>query len=138
MATGAAPNDPIFWPIHPLFEKAWQGLRLSPKYAQQDVAWKNHASSECNGTDFDGAGGITPFESLFDDDGQPYTNRELWHLFKPDGDDIPCELCLEGVRANVSALVQRSYSKVVQYNESNSVKRICLNVHIHKVYCIAF
>ena len=86
MATGAAPNDPIFWPIHPLFEKAWQVIRMSPKFASEDVAWKNHASSECNGTDFDAR---TPFKSLFDNNEERYTNEQLWHLFKPDGDDIP-------------------------------------------------
>ena len=89
MATGAAPNDPIFWPIHPIFEKAWQVIRLSPHFEGADVEWDNQASASCNGTDFDGSGGLTPFESLFDDDGQRYTNEDLWHLFKPDGDDIP-------------------------------------------------
>jgi hypothetical protein len=34
-------------------------------------------------------GGLTPFESLFDEDGERYTNEDLWHLLKPDGDDIP-------------------------------------------------
>ena len=89
MATGAAPNDPIFWPIHPIFEKAWQVIRLSPHFKDANVTWDNQASSSCNGTDFSGAGGLTPFESLFDEDGERYTNEDLWHLLKPDGDDIP-------------------------------------------------
>ena len=52
MATGAAPNDPIFWPIHPLFEKAWQVLRLAPAFEGFNTTWVNKlaSGSTCHGT----------------------------------------------------------------------------------------
>jgi hypothetical protein len=90
MGAGAAPNDPIFWPIHPIFDKSWQALRLSPKFSDADMVWNNTAASaSCNGTGWGGADGLTPFASLFDDDDRRYTNEELWELFTPDGDAIP-------------------------------------------------
>ena len=41
MSTGAAITDPLFWMIHPIFEKAWQLLRLAPRYAHYDMTWRN-------------------------------------------------------------------------------------------------
>lgn len=32
MSTGASPMDPIFWVLHPMFEKAMHILWLSPLY----------------------------------------------------------------------------------------------------------
>ena len=29
-ATGAAANDPLFWPMHPIFDKMTQALRMAP------------------------------------------------------------------------------------------------------------
>lgn len=91
-ATGAAPNDPLFWPMHPIFEKAWQVLRLSSSYAHLNLTWNNEASANCEG----GTGWheTLPFGDLFDGvvgmgDNGGYTNAQLWDLFTPDGDTIP-------------------------------------------------
>lgn len=35
MAGGASPSDPIFWVLHPMFEKALHILELSPKYRKK-------------------------------------------------------------------------------------------------------
>ena len=91
-ATGAAPNDPLFFPMHPIFEKAWQLLRLSPAYAHLNMSWDNVAPSNCEG----GTGwhDKLPFADLFDNvtgvgEMGAYTNSQLWELFEPAGDHIP-------------------------------------------------
>lgn len=46
MATGASPLDPIFWVLHPAFEKALHILELSPSYRDTyDMTW---VDSPCN------------------------------------------------------------------------------------------
>ena len=45
MSTGASPLDPIFWVLHPAFEKAFHILELAPGYRDTyDMEWVN---SEC-------------------------------------------------------------------------------------------
>lgn len=40
MSTGASPMDPIFWVLHPAFEKATHILYLSPRYRDTyDFSW---------------------------------------------------------------------------------------------------
>ena len=93
MGTGAAANDPLFWVMHPLFEKAWQVLRLAPAFEGFNTTWVNKlaSGSTCNGT---GWREETPFSDLFDAGpaGKPpagrYTNEQLWALFDPLGDDL--------------------------------------------------
>ena len=105
-ATGAAPNDPIFWPMHPIFDKMTQVLRLSPAYSRaMNFSWDNGGTSCTSGVGWDD---VLPFEDLFAASRQTanasnstawlssgvkldgaYTNADLWELFTPDGDAIP-------------------------------------------------
>lgn len=40
MSGGASPSDPIFWVLHPIFEKAFHILLLSPEYGPKyDLSW---------------------------------------------------------------------------------------------------
>lgn len=48
MSGGASPADPIFWVLHPIFEKALHVLLLSPEYRDHyDMSWVN---GTCNGS----------------------------------------------------------------------------------------
>ena len=81
-ATGAAANDPLFWPMHPIFEKITQALRLAPTLYGRDApgamnyTWDN-GDSPCGGENGTAWGDRVPFENLFvrssplvaDDDG---------------------------------------------------------------------
>ena len=96
MGMGAATLDPVFWPMHGMFEKAWQVLRLSEQFASFNLTWNNQgASPSCKGVGWHEA---TPFaRGLFGEDlgpggahgGAYYTNAELWKLFDPHKDDVP-------------------------------------------------
>lgn len=96
MGGGAAPLDPIFWPMHGMFEKAWQVLRLSPQFTMFNLTWNNEgASPSCKGVQWHEE---TAFpRGLFGEVSGPggsmggsyYTNKELWEKFDPYGDDIP-------------------------------------------------
>ena len=113
--TGAAPIDPLFWPMHPIFDKMTQALRMAPAFAATvNFTWDN--AGMCDAGDPQSAEwwGKQPFEDLFgaseaaaarDDGGdrhgkhdaklgarklaRSYSNADLWELFRPDGDDIP-------------------------------------------------
>lgn len=42
MSTGVSPSDPIFWVMHPIFEKGFHVLQLSPEYRDSfDFEWVN-------------------------------------------------------------------------------------------------
>lgn len=59
MAGGASPSDPIFWVLHPIYEKGLHILELSPSYRDRyDFSWVN---GTCDGS------------SLHDE--QPFTGR---------------------------------------------------------------
>lgn len=54
MSGGASPLDPLFWVLHPIFEKALHILWLSPHYRNAySFEWKNDGS--CNGANVDDA-----------------------------------------------------------------------------------
>ena len=88
MSTAAAPNDPIFWPIHPTFDRLWHYIRLHPDHAQFDHTWPDDPS--CAGRS---AGDSLPFRGLFEDVAENsarfYTNRDLYALFDPRNPKLP-------------------------------------------------
>ena len=102
MKSGAASNDPLFWVMHQLFDKAAHVLRLSERY-NTHASWfdwdntdsvnknKNQVIMTWNGT--------TPFKFV---DFEPYLgdhdledaegflrNDMIWALLKPDGEALP-------------------------------------------------
>ena len=101
-ATGAAANDPLFWPMHPIFDKMTQALRMAPALsASMNFTWDNSGTSCGEGVEWND---VLPFEDLFwganstgtsaaslgsKDLAGAYTNRDIWELFQPDGDWIP-------------------------------------------------
>eukprot|EP00615_Pteridomonas_danica_P010877 CAMPEP_0114338606 /NCGR_PEP_ID=MMETSP0101-20121206/7157_1 /TAXON_ID=38822 ORGANISM="Pteridomonas danica, Strain PT" /NCGR_SAMPLE_ID=MMETSP0101 /ASSEMBLY_ACC=CAM_ASM_000211 /LENGTH=370 /DNA_ID=CAMNT_0001471261 /DNA_START=740 /DNA_END=1852 /DNA_ORIENTATION=- len=90
MMTGAAPNDPLFWVMHPIFDKATHALRLSPRYNTEEFVWNNLEGSEKYES-------MTPFTRL---DFEPYLgegtktkgkylkNSELWEILHPSSESI--------------------------------------------------
>jgi hypothetical protein len=90
MLSGAAPNDPLFWVMHPIFDKAAHALRLSENYNTEGFDWNNKK-------DYMKYNGITPFTRL---DLEPYlggdvsdaknymTNSELWENLYPTADAV--------------------------------------------------
>jgi hypothetical protein len=80
LSTGAAINDPIFWVIHPMFDRAWHVLLLSSKFQSYNLTWVDKG---CTGS---GWNDELPFEgSWFSDGGSDalLTNAELWDYFHP-------------------------------------------------------
>ena len=77
MSTGSAITDPLFWMIHPLFEKAWHVLRLSPDFEHYDMTWTN---GTCPGSSLHDE---QAFANVFDDHGRYYSNAELVQLLDP-------------------------------------------------------
>jgi hypothetical protein len=85
MMSGAAPSDPLFWVMHPLFDKAVHSLRMSSKYNSEGFVW-NNMKNEMKWEE------KTPFTRL---DFEPYLgadietkdkylkNNELWELLDP-------------------------------------------------------
>jgi hypothetical protein len=39
MSTGASPSDPIFWLLHPIYDKALHALTLSPDFPHIELSW---------------------------------------------------------------------------------------------------
>lgn len=85
LGTGAASNDPIFWPLHPIFDRAWHLLLLSDKYsASYDMTWTN---GSCHGASW---GDQQVFKNLLGDErGVRYTNEELWAMLGPSNANLP-------------------------------------------------
>ena len=79
MSTGAAANDPIFWPIHPLFDRLWAYIRLAPEFSSFNHTWIDDES--CNGRSlYD----TMPWKDLLNEgDDKFYTNSDLYSLFDP-------------------------------------------------------
>lgn len=84
MCTGAAANDPVFWPIHPLFDRLLAYIRLSDDYVDFNHTWKDDPS--CYGRSKDD---MMPFKNLLNEGSDKfYTNGDLYNLFDPRSPDL--------------------------------------------------
>lgn len=86
MSTGAAANDPLFWPIHPLFDRLWAYIRLDVDgtFSNFNHTWVDDAS--CQGRSFED---IMPWKDLLDEgSGKFYTNEDLYDLFDPTNEKL--------------------------------------------------
>lgn len=84
MCTGAAANDPVFWPIHPLFDRLWAYIRLADEFTSFNHTWVDDAS--CNGRS---EADVMPFKNLLDEGRDTfYTNKELYELFDPSSPEL--------------------------------------------------
>ena len=81
MSTAASANDPLFWPIHPLFDRLLAYMRLNDAL---DMAWPD---ATCRGHSFDDT---LPFSGFRQDDNATdlYTNRDLVDVFDPRSLDL--------------------------------------------------
>jgi hypothetical protein len=91
MMSGAAVNDPIFWVMHPMFDKAIQALRLSSKYNANGFEWNNMKSdmkfegvTPFTKTDFEPYAAPSALAKLSDAKDGFLKNSELWDLLHPD------------------------------------------------------
>ena len=89
MSTGAAANDPIFWPLHPTFDRLWHFVRLHPDFSEFDHTWKDDKS--CFGHSYRDE---LPFRDLFgeSDRGEEtpfYDNKALYENCDPKNDELP-------------------------------------------------
>ncbi|CAM9833779.1 unnamed protein product [Ectocarpus sp. 12 AP-2014] len=86
MSTAASPVDPIFWVLHPLFEKAMHILLLSPKYDEYTMEW---VDGECTGSGYTDELPITEL-ALGLGPGEDYlTNQQLLELMYPSNPALP-------------------------------------------------
>mmetsp|Transcript_2700 Transcript_2700/g.9136 ORF Transcript_2700/g.9136 Transcript_2700/m.9136 type:complete len:108 (-) Transcript_2700:70-393(-) len=85
MATGASANDPLFWPLHPIFDRLWAYMRLSDEFDGFNHTWVN--TNSCYGHDHHD---ILPFSDLFNEGtGHFYSNQELYQAFDPRSPVLP-------------------------------------------------
>jgi hypothetical protein len=85
MSTAASANDPIFWPLHPIFDRLWAFLRVAPEFSHFNHTWVDTQS--CQGHDYHD---IMPFKDLLGEhSGHYYTNQELYQLFDPSSPTLP-------------------------------------------------
>ena len=85
LATGASANDPLFWPLHPIFDRVWAYMRLAPAYRHFNSTWVD--TNSCNGHDYHD---VLPFQNFLGENTPHfYTNEELFRLFDPSSPTMP-------------------------------------------------
>jgi len=88
MATDAAANDPVFWPLHLLYDRSWHGRRLAGSL-EDDWAY---SAAACPGAN---PGDALPFAfgdyaSLGGGNGAgTMTNEEMYAYMDPSSDALP-------------------------------------------------
>lgn len=83
----AAPNDPLFWPIHTTFDRVWAFVRLDP---DKDFSgtWEDDDPGACA---MHGYHDILPFQGMIGNlsDDRMYSNQQLYDLFDPKNSELP-------------------------------------------------
>eukprot|EP00904_Undaria_pinnatifida_P001215 jgi/Undpi1/11094/HiC_scaffold_30.g13392.m1 len=87
MSTGASPTDPLFWMIHPMFERALHVLWLSPEYKDTyDFSW---TGSGCYGSALTDNLPFTE-KSLGQGSGTSFlTNEDILRIAHPSNSKLP-------------------------------------------------
>jgi len=85
MGTNGAPNDPLFWPIHPTFDRLFTFMRLAPAFDSFNFTWV--ADGTCYGNGFYD---LLPFSDLLNEgNNRDYSNQQLYNLFDPANPELP-------------------------------------------------
>jgi hypothetical protein len=97
MVSGAAADDPLFWVMHQLFDKALHALVLSPRYNKDGFTWNNaDGKLAWNGTTNFKAEAFEPWagkaaiaKATNATSGEFLSIQELWTLLHPHSNAIP-------------------------------------------------
>jgi hypothetical protein len=106
MATDASANDPVFWPLHLLYDRSWQAGRLAGTLvddwtttattttAAMDAVVDDGVAAEADVEECYGsrASDVMPFTSFLSGDADSttlLTNEELYAFFDPTNEDLP-------------------------------------------------
>ena len=76
ISTGASPMDPIFWFLHPIFERALHVLWLSPRFRHYSFDW---CDGTCQGSKL---GDFLPFTGTLLPPGDPRVKSPEAHEYK--------------------------------------------------------
>ena len=91
MATDAAANDPLFWPLHPLYDRLWANARLEGSLSDDWASSEEQSGDSCPGAGLDDLLPFTGFPRDNDDDENypSLSNQDLLDFFDPSNDDLP-------------------------------------------------
>eukprot|EP00903_Cladosiphon_okamuranus_P010577 g10002.t1 len=91
MAGAAAPMDPIYFAVHPMFEKALHILALSPSYnTRYEFEWVEHGCGD--GVSGGAIDDKLPFTERYlgvGDSSEFLTNAEIWTIINPKKRSLP-------------------------------------------------
>lgn len=88
MATGGSTNDPLFWVLHPIYDRLWMFIRLSPAHEEFDHFWDDDLA-RCDGHRYHD---LLPFSHLFGEEKSDmhfYSNQELYENLDPKNPRVP-------------------------------------------------
>ncbi|CAB1103907.1 TYR [Ectocarpus sp. CCAP 1310/34] len=91
MSVGPSILDPVFWALHPIFEKATQLLQLSPTYKDTyDFTWVGiDCGDGVSGGQVDETMPFTERDFGFGDGDEPLTNQEIIDFLFPTNPRLP-------------------------------------------------
>eukprot|EP00904_Undaria_pinnatifida_P014260 jgi/Undpi1/9965/HiC_scaffold_28.g12419.m1 len=87
MAGGASPMDPLFWVLHPVFEKALHVLLMSPKYRDSyNLEWSD---GSCDGSRLNDALPFTEKDLGIGEGTEFLTNAQIMSFLHPSNPQLP-------------------------------------------------
>eukprot|EP00752_Nemacystus_decipiens_P007682 g6866.t2 len=91
MSVGPSNLDPIFWPLHPLFEKATHILLLSPTYKETyDFTWVGKDCGDgISGGQIDEEMPFSAYDLGYGDDTTLLTNEQIQQMLHPSNPEFP-------------------------------------------------